>query len=91
MKAKKHTTNQAFFFGFVDAPNQNHPLYILTKKIYWDLFEVSFSSKYSKIMEISKANYWMKLSKARKDLYHFMQNKCRFANKLNLPSRCQKS
>ncbi len=43
----------------------------------------------SEIMEISKANYRMKLSKARKDLYNFMQNKCGLVNKSN-PCRCHK-
>ena len=43
----------------------------------------------SDIMEISKDNYRMKLSKARKDLYSFMQNKCGLVNKSN-PCRCHK-
>lgn len=43
----------------------------------------------SEIMEISKANYRMKLSKARTDLYSFMQNKCGLVNKAN-PCRCHK-
>lgn len=43
----------------------------------------------SEIMEITKANYRMKLSKARKDLYNFMQNKCGLVNKAN-PCRCHK-
>lgn len=43
----------------------------------------------SEIMGISKANFRMKLSKARKDLYNFMQNKCGLVNKAN-PCRCHK-
>ncbi len=43
----------------------------------------------SEIMEISKDNYRMKLSKARKDLYNFMLNKCGLVNKAN-PCRCHK-
>lgn len=43
----------------------------------------------SEIMELSKANYRMKLSKARKDLYNFMQNKCGLVDKAN-PCRCHK-
>ncbi|WP_375559002.1 RNA polymerase sigma factor [Bernardetia sp. OM2101] len=43
----------------------------------------------SEVMEISKDNYRMKLSKARKDLYNFMQNKCGLVNKAN-PCRCHK-
>lgn len=43
----------------------------------------------SEIMEITKDNYRMKLSKARRDLYNFMQNKCGLVNKAN-PCRCHK-
>lgn len=43
----------------------------------------------SEIMEITPANYRMKLSKARKDLYNFMQNKCGLVDKSN-PCRCHK-
>ncbi len=43
----------------------------------------------SEIMEISPANYRMKLSKARKDLHNFMQNKCGLVDKAN-PCRCHK-
>ena len=51
MKAKKRNINQAsFFFDFEDTLDQNHPLYILSHKVNWDLFEESFSSKYSKNM-----------------------------------------
>jgi IS5 family transposase len=51
IKAKKRNTNQAsFFFDFEDTIDQKHPLYILSNKVNWDLFEESFSSKYSKNM-----------------------------------------
>ena len=43
----------------------------------------------SEIMEITKDNYRMKLSKARKELYNFMQNKCGLVDKKN-PCRCHK-
>ncbi len=43
----------------------------------------------SEIMQISKANFRMKLQKARKDLYNFMKNKCGLVNKNN-PCRCHK-
>lgn len=43
----------------------------------------------SEIMEMSKANFRMKLSKARKDLINFMQNKCGLIDKSN-PCRCHK-
>ncbi|MEM7333537.1 MAG: RNA polymerase sigma factor [Chloroflexota bacterium] len=43
----------------------------------------------SEIMEISKPNYRMKLSKARKDLHNFMLNKCGLVDKSN-PCRCYK-
>lgn len=43
----------------------------------------------SEIMEMSKANFRMKLSKARKDLINFMQDKCGLVDKAN-PCRCHK-
>ncbi len=43
----------------------------------------------SEIMALSKANFRMKLSKARKDLSHFMQKKCGLIDKTN-PCRCHK-
>ena len=43
----------------------------------------------SEIMNISKANFRMKLAKARKDLYHFMTNQCGLVDKAN-PCRCHK-
>ena len=43
----------------------------------------------SEIMEMSKANFRMKLSKARKDLINFMQNKCGLVDRSN-PCRCHK-
>ncbi|MEN8927450.1 MAG: RNA polymerase sigma factor [Flavobacteriales bacterium] len=43
----------------------------------------------SEIMEMSKANFRMKLSKARKDLTNFMNNKCGLIDKSN-PCRCHK-
>ncbi len=43
----------------------------------------------SEIMGISKANFRMKLSKARKDLVTFMQQKCGLVDKSN-PCRCRK-
>ncbi len=43
----------------------------------------------SEIMEITKDNYRMKLSKARKELYNFMKSKCGLVDKRN-PCRCHK-
>ena len=43
----------------------------------------------SEIMEMSKANFRMKLSKARRDLINFMQHKCGLIDKSN-PCRCHK-
>ncbi len=43
----------------------------------------------SEIMEISKDNFRQKLSRARKDLHNFMNNKCGLVNKSN-PCRCSK-
>ncbi|MEO0899804.1 MAG: sigma-70 family RNA polymerase sigma factor [Bacteroidota bacterium] len=41
------------------------------------------------IFEISKENFRVKLHRARKDLYNFMNNKCGLVNKSN-PCRCPK-
>lgn len=41
------------------------------------------------ILAISTGNFRVKLSRARKDLYHFMNNKCGLVNKNN-PCRCRK-
>lgn len=41
----------------------------------------------SEIMEISKANFRVKLHRAKKQLYSFMENKCGLINKNN-PCRC---
>lgn len=43
----------------------------------------------SEIMNMSKDNFRAKLSKARKDLYNFMNNQCGLVNKDN-PCRCYK-
>ncbi|WP_430966990.1 RNA polymerase sigma factor [Spongiimicrobium sp. 2-473A-2-J] len=43
----------------------------------------------SEILEITKDNFRKRLSRARKDLYNFMQNKCGLVNKSN-PCRCHK-
>ncbi|MEM9022781.1 MAG: RNA polymerase sigma factor, partial [Bacteroidota bacterium] len=43
----------------------------------------------SELLEISKANFRMKLSRARKDLYQFMANKCGLVDRKN-PCRCHK-
>jgi RNA polymerase sigma factor (sigma-70 family) len=43
----------------------------------------------SEIMQISKANFRKKLSRARRDLYNFMNNKCGLINEDN-PCRCAK-
>ena len=43
----------------------------------------------SEILSISKENFRMMLSRAKKDLYHFMQDKCGLINQNN-PCRCAK-
>ncbi|QOI52960.1 MULTISPECIES: RNA polymerase sigma factor [Leptospira] len=43
----------------------------------------------SKIMNISRTNFRKKLSRARKDLYNFMNEKCGLVNKIN-PCRCSR-
>ena len=41
----------------------------------------------AEILEISRENFRQKLARARRDLHHFMQNKCGLINKAN-PCRC---
>ncbi|MFY0600699.1 MAG: RNA polymerase sigma factor [Cyclobacteriaceae bacterium] len=53
-----------------------------------ELFETP-DSMASEVMEISKANFRKKLSRAREQLYGFMNNKCGLINKAN-PCRCAK-
>jgi RNA polymerase sigma factor (sigma-70 family) len=43
----------------------------------------------SQMLEISKDNFRQRLSRARKDLYNFMNNKCGLVNKSN-PCRCDR-
>lgn len=43
----------------------------------------------SQILEISKDNFRQKLTRARRDLYNFMNNKCGLVNKSN-PCRCDR-
>ena len=43
----------------------------------------------AEILEISRENFRQKLSRARRDLHHFMQNQCGLVNKAN-PCRCAK-
>ena len=56
--------------------------------ILGELFEVSDTIG-SEIMEISKTNFRTMLSRARTQLYNFMQEKCGLENKNN-PCRCAK-
>jgi IS5 family transposase len=47
MLAKKIDGNQSsFFFTFEDTLNQKHPLFILSNKIDWEMFERSFKGLY---------------------------------------------
>ena len=54
--------------------------------IMGELFEIP-DTKAGEILEISKANFRKKLSRARKQLYNFMNEKCGLVNKNN-PCRC---
>lgn len=56
--------------------------------ILGDMFEVE-SGIGAELLMISADNFRQRLSRARKDLYSFMQNKCGLVNKDN-PCRCQK-
>lgn len=54
--------------------------------IMGELFEITDSIR-SEVMEITKANFRKKLSRARQQLYGFMNNKCGLINVKN-PCRC---
>ena len=56
--------------------------------IVGELFEIDHNLG-SEIFEISPANFRQKLTRARKDLYQWMHNKCGLVNKEN-PCRCPK-
>lgn len=56
--------------------------------ILGELFEVE-SSTAGEILEMSPETFRQNLSRARKDLYNFMNNKCGLVNKSN-PCRCPK-
>lgn len=56
--------------------------------ILGEMFEVN-SKIGAELLEISSDNFRKILSRARKDLYHFMNNKCGLLNKAN-PCRCPK-
>lgn len=48
MKPKQKVTNQnSLFFNFEDTLNQKHPLFILSNKIHWHVFEDAFLPLYS--------------------------------------------
>ena len=52
-----------------------------------DIFEIK-SHIASEIFDITKDNFRKKLSRARNDLYHFMNNQCSLINKKN-PCKCE--
>lgn len=54
--------------------------------ILGEIFKVS-DTMGSELLEISRVNFRQKLSRARKDLYNFMNEKCGLVNKNN-PCRC---
>jgi RNA polymerase sigma factor (sigma-70 family) len=56
--------------------------------IIGEVFEIEHKLA-SEIFEITPANFRKKLSRARKDLYQWMNNKCGLVNKEN-PCRCNK-
>ena len=45
---KKSQNQTSLFFSFSDTLDQNHPLYILSNKIRWEIFEESFEPLYCK-------------------------------------------
>ena len=48
MKPKQKVTNQSsLFFNFEDTLNKKHPLFILSNKVHWQVFEEAFLPLYS--------------------------------------------
>ena len=56
--------------------------------ILGELFDIDHNLG-GEILEISAGNFRIKLMRARKDIYHWMNNKCGLVNKAN-PCRCSK-
>ena len=56
--------------------------------ILGEIFEVDFEMG-AEILELTAANFRKQLSRARQQLYNFMENKCCLINKNN-PCRCHK-
>lgn len=56
--------------------------------VFGEIFGVS-SEEGGELLEISAANFRQLLTRARQDLYHFMQGKCGLVNQAN-PCRCSK-
>ena len=50
LSTKKHTPQLGLFHGLSDQLNQKHPLYLLSNKINWNLFEDAFRKHYSEKM-----------------------------------------
>lgn len=46
IKESKNDSQHSLFFSLGDTINQNHPLYIMSNKINWQLFEETFRSLY---------------------------------------------
>lgn len=56
--------------------------------VFGEVFGVS-SEEGGELLEVSTANFRQLLTRARRDLYHFMQGKCGLVNEAN-PCRCSK-
>lgn len=50
LSTKKYTSQIGLFNALADQLDQKHPLYLLSNKINWPLFEDSFKKHYSKKM-----------------------------------------
>ena len=44
---QKHTNQSNLFNGLADQLNQKHPLFLLSKRLDWNLFEIAFTPLYS--------------------------------------------
>jgi RNA polymerase sigma factor (sigma-70 family) len=77
-------TKQTCMSGMLMCLDKKHRIVFILA----ELFGVNDSTG-SELLEVSKENFRMMLSRAKKDLYSFVHNKCGLINKEN-PCRCAK-
>jgi RNA polymerase sigma factor (sigma-70 family) len=77
-------TKQTCMSGMLMCLDQKHRMVFILAELF-GLNDLTGSE----LLEVSRENFRMMLSRAKKDLYHFMHDKCGLINKAN-PCRCAK-